>query len=177
MRAWLLTLLLLTVPLAGCTFDGDGLWAPERLTLTSATVQPGGTIPQQHTCDGADRSPPLSVGDLPPATETVAVVMMDQTGQAPEIGWVMWNVPTGPGYVDIPEDRVPHGASMGENSQSESTYAGPCPPAGEEHTYRVTAYAVDRSLTLDTGAPWEDVEDRLDGRAIAQGQILAPYAR
>lgn len=177
MRAWLLTFLLLAVPLAGCTLEGDGLWAPERLTVSSPTIQPGEMIPQQHACDGDDRSPPLSIGDLPPATETVAIVMVDRTGEAPPVGWVMWNIPTGPGYVDIPEDQVPHGATVGENSEGDTSYAGPCPPSGQEHTYRVTVYAVDRSLPIDQGASWEELEDHLDGHAIAQGHISAPYAR
>lgn len=177
MRAWLLALLAMTVPLTGCAFEGDGPWAPERLTVESATIQSGELMPQQHACDGDDRSPPLSVGDLPPATETIAVVMVDRTSDAPTVGWVVWNIPPGPGYVDIPEDQVPQAASMGENSEGDTAYAGPCPPSGQEHTYRFTVYAVDRSIPLDQGASWEALEDRLGGHAIAKGHISAPYTR
>ncbi len=177
MRPLLVACILMAVPLSGCALENGDLWAPDRLTVTSPTIQNEGEFPQQHACDGADRSPGLSVGDLPPGTQTVAVVLKDVSGNAPSVGWVMWNVPTGPTYVDIPEDRTPHQADVGTNSEGTMAYAGPCPPAGQEHTYRFTVYAVDRALNLDSGSTWDALEEHLQGRVIAQGHLSATYAR
>lgn len=170
MRAWILLVPLLTLPLAGCTV-GAGL------TVSSPTVQPGEPIPPQHTCDQNDRSPPLDVGSIPAEAKTLAIAMTDRTGEAPSVGWVVWNIQAGPGSVQVPEDRVPAGASVGTNSKGEQAYAGPCPPSGSEHTYRFTAYAVDRTLSLEDEATLEELKHRLEDRVLARGHLSAPSSR
>jgi hypothetical protein len=43
-----------------------------RLAFSTSAFEDGGTIPTEYTGAGADRSPPLSVGSVPEAAETLA---------------------------------------------------------------------------------------------------------
>ena len=42
--------------------------------LTSGAFAEGDDIPQQHTCDGEDLSPPLMWGDPPAGTVSLALI-------------------------------------------------------------------------------------------------------
>lgn len=171
MRAWLLSVCLLAVPAAGCALEGG------QLAVSSPTIQSGEPIPRQHTCDENARSPPIEVENLPPGTETVMLVMTDRTGEAPSVGWILWNIEPGPGYVQVPEGQTPSGASVGSNSEGARGYAGPCPPSGSEHSYRFSAYALDKALSVEDGASLDEVQDRRSGHVVAEGHLVAPYAR
>jgi phosphatidylethanolamine-binding protein (PEBP) family uncharacterized protein len=43
-------------------------------SLTSAAFAHQGAIPTKYTCEGADVSPPLTWGELPPATKSLALI-------------------------------------------------------------------------------------------------------
>lgn len=45
------------------------------LSLGSSDFSAGGSIPVEHTCDGADRSPSLSWPGMPAATKSLALVI------------------------------------------------------------------------------------------------------
>ncbi len=170
MRAWVLLVLVACAGTAGCALDG--------LVVSSPTVEEDSPFPRPHTCDENDRSPALEVGQLPSGTETVTVALTDLTGQAPEVGWIVWNIPAGPGSAHVPEGSVPDEARMGTNSEGALGYAGPCPPSGGgEHAYRFTAYALDRSLEIEEGATWEQVQASMEERVLAQGHLTASYSR
>jgi len=45
--------------------------------LTSSAFAVGGTIPRRHTCDGEDRSPPLSWTAPPTGSRSLALILDD----------------------------------------------------------------------------------------------------
>ncbi len=182
MRAWLVAVALLAAPLAGCTdTGGDGSLdgAPKSLELTSPTIQAGEPIPQEHACDGPNRSPALDVTNLPGGTESVVLIVDDP--DAPGIiftHWTVWNLTASGGVVSVPEGSVPAHAVQGKNSAGEVGYTGPCPPRDDgPHTYRFKAYAIDKAIDLDRGNQRSNLESQMRDHVLAWGELTAPYDR
>lgn len=87
------------------------------------------------------RSPALTVGGIPPGAAKITVRLTDL------------NMPTFTQGADVfvpPGGRIPPGTLP--------NYAGPCPPAGERHSFRFIVDALDAS-----------------GRIIATGQATRPF--
>ena len=67
--------------------------------LTSTAFKNGDSIPTSHTCEGADRSPPLAFEDVPPAAKSLVLIVDDPDApdpRAPKRTWVHWLVHAGP---------------------------------------------------------------------------------
>src|ERR1700754_3351108 len=100
--------------------------------LSSPAFKPGATIPQQHTCDGPDRSPPLTWTAPPAGTTAFALVCEDP--DAPGglwVHWVLWGIPAT--ATSLPEGVKPEptradGSRHGTNDFKKIGYNGPCPP-------------------------------------------------
>lgn len=186
------------VLLAGCSGgpggspygDGgtdDGTQEDSALTLTSPAFEDGATIPTRFTCDGADASPALDVGQVPDQAETLALIVDDPDAprEEPWVHWLIWDVPAT--AERIPEGYPPSGdggsfdqARQGANSFSSDDvrYRGPCPPEGHgEHRYRFTLHAVDTRLGLDGGADREALEAALDGHVLETTRLVGVYER
>lgn len=174
MRTLWVCLLLLGVGLTGCADS-------EPMTVTSPAFEPGGSIPQQFSCDGNETSPPIVFADLPQGTATVALVMEDldaTDGEESYVHWLVWNVPASGGSASIPEASVPREAVQGTNSAGEVGYAGPCPPSQDgAHTYDLVGYALDRSLSLEEGADRDGLEQAMRGYELGQGRLSVTYER
>ncbi len=178
MRAWLLAIALLAAPVTGCATDGGQ--GSGEVSVTSAVLQPGEPIPREYTCDGANRSPPTDVTGLPGGTETVALIVDDPDAprDEPFVHWLVWNVPASGGTAQFPEGSVPQQAVEGTNDADSVGYTGPCPPSQDgAHTYRFTAYALDRSLDTGEGAARDALESAMDGHVLDQGRLSATYDR
>jgi Raf kinase inhibitor-like YbhB/YbcL family protein len=115
------------------------------LALTSPMLTEGAMFPRDATCNGANRSLPLTWTGTPVGTLSYAVVLTDTTNNL--IHWVIYDIPQPLG--GLPEDvdktytptDVP-GAHQSKSYDMQVTgYLGPCPPA--MHTYRFTLYALD----------------------------------
>jgi len=151
--------------------------------LTSTAFADGSVIPVQHTCDGADRSPPLAWTGAPAGTATYALIVDDP--DAPAGTWVHWvlydlpatssalpeNVPK----IDSPKDLG--GAVQGKNDSRGLGYAGPCPPPGPPHRYFFKLYALSAKLGLKPGASKRDLEHAMNGRVLAAAQLMGKYGR
>ena len=53
------------------------------LTLTSQAFRQNGEIPPQHTCQGADVSPPLAWSGVPANTKSLALIVDDPDAPDP----------------------------------------------------------------------------------------------
>jgi Raf kinase inhibitor-like YbhB/YbcL family protein len=154
------------------------------LTATSSAFDYGGTIPTVHTCDGEDRSPPLSVSGVPNGTESLAILVDDpDAGTEPFVHWTCWNIP--PNVDSIPANRPaaetldgPAGAVQGTNDADEIGYAGPCPPEGEDaHRYRFIVFALDTTLDLEAGADSEAFQSAIEGHVVQSTLLTGTYER
>ncbi len=151
------------------------------LSLTSTAFTEGGTIPRDHTCDGADRSPPLSWSGVPAGTAVFALICDDP--DAP-VGtwdhWVIWDIPgdlTGLPEGVAPLDTLPDGARQGRNGWGTNGYRGPCPPRGKPHRYFFRLYALDASPGLRAGATKGQLLHAMEGHILAEAELMGRYGR
>jgi len=154
------------------------------LKLTSSAFSTGGNIPVEHTCEGADLSPPLSWNGIPAGTKGLALIVDDPDAPdpaAPRMTWVHWllyNLP--PAAAGLPEGVVPAalpaGTREGINDWKRTGYGEPCPPIGR-HRYFHKLYALD-TLLPDLERPSKvRLEKAMQGHVLAQAELIGFYQK
>ena len=125
------------------------------LALASAAFGPSQAIPERYACTGepAGTSPPLAWAGVPPGTVELALTMVDVSTPDQFVHWVVAGLD--PTLLGIDEGGVPEAAVEARNDSSEFGWFGPCPPAGETHTYLFTLYALTAAsgVAEGTGGP------------------------
>jgi len=145
-----------------------------KMKITSSAFQQGGNIPSKFSCDGANTSPPLEIGDVPSGAKSLVLIVDDP--DAPSglfTHWVVWNI--SPQTSTIAEGSTPKGV-QGTNDFGKSGYGGPCPPSGT-HRYYFKIFALDRELDLPFGAKRGQLDTAIKGHVIAQGELMGRYSR
>ena len=114
-------------------------FAPSSMQLTSPAFAPLGRIPQKHTGEGEDVSPPLAWSGAPQGTKSFALFCHDP--DAPLLTpaaygfthWVLYNIPAS--VTQLAEGE--RGYTSGANSFGKRGYGGPMPPEqhGVHHDY------------------------------------------
>ena len=171
MRVWLASVL--GIPLLG--------GAAMALTLTSSAFSPGDAIPTVHTCEGADKSPPLAWSDAPAGTKTFALVVDDPDAPdpaAPKQTWVHWVV------YDLPATAsslaagaaLPRGARVGRNDYGHDRWNGPCPPVGR-HRYFHKLYALDVALGDAGPLTKTALEKAMTGHVLQEADLVGTYQK
>ena len=154
------------------------------VSFRTASFTHGESIPEKFTCEGADVSPELTVGDVSDDAAALAVVVDDPDApHGPFTHWLLWNVP--PETVEIGEDvrRTEEvadldGARQGENDFGDVGYRGPCPPEGDDpHEYRFTLYVLESELDADAGSARPPVQEELDEKTTASAQFSGTFGR
>ena len=145
------------------------------LSLTSKAFKEGAPIPVVYTCDGADRSPPLSWKGVP--ADAGALVLISDDPDAPGRTWVHWVLYDVPASLDGLPENVSKVAVQGKNDFHKLGYGGPCPPPGPAHRYFFKLYALAAPLGLEPGASKGDIEQAISGRVLASAQLMGTYAR
>ncbi len=167
----LLALLLVSVPAAG----GGEVKKMGVLRISSPAFSHNGGIPERYTCDGADVSPPLVIGDVPAAARSLALIVDDPDAPVGTwVHWVVWNID--PGGREIGEGKIPARGIEGRNDWGRNGYGGPCPPSGA-HRYFFKLYALDTSLKLPSSGTKKDLERAMEGHIIARGELMGLYKR
>ena len=110
------------------------------IALTSTAFGPGGSIPLEHTCDGAGVSPPVAWGSVPEATVELAITVTDTDAN----GFVHWVVAgLAPDVQALAVGVVPDEAVEAKNDGGTVGWTGPCPPKQSgAHHYVFTLYAL-----------------------------------
>lgn len=156
--------LVAALALTGCAEAGTS-----EMNLTSSAFGPGDTIPAEHTCDGADTSPPLAWSDVPDGVAAFALLVTD-----PDAGgfvhWVLADIPADVRELPAGEgDRI---GVPGANGFGDTGWGGPCPPSGE-HRYEFRLYALSERIGLEQPT----ADDVRAAEAVATGELLGVYAR
>ena len=134
----------------------------------------GGAIDARFTCDGEDRSPTL-VWTAPPAgTVEMALVVTDDDAEG-FVHWVVAAIP--PTAGEVGEGGEITGAFAGRNSAGELGWSGPCPPAGETHTYRFALYALGQQAELPDDFTAADVLAVAGPSSIGRAESTGVYTR
>jgi Raf kinase inhibitor-like YbhB/YbcL family protein len=150
-------------------------------TLASPAFSPGGAIPRQHTCDGADQSPPLSWSNLPDGTKSLALIVEDP--DAPNgtfTHWVLFNIPPEPSELNsgvVKQTILPNGARHGRNDFRRGGYGGPCPPRGPAHRYVFRLLALDTPLTVTPGGAPSEIRAAATGHLLGEAELVGTYGR
>jgi Raf kinase inhibitor-like YbhB/YbcL family protein len=154
------------------------------LTLTSQAFRQNGEIPAQHTCQGADVSPPLEWSGVPENTKSLALIVDDPDAPdpaAPKMTWVHWvlyNIP--PTTTRLPDgaaaQALPGGTLEGVNDFKRAAYGGPCPPVGR-HRYFHKLYALDTVLPDLKGPSKAALEKAMQGHVLAHAELIGTYQR
>jgi Raf kinase inhibitor-like YbhB/YbcL family protein len=162
--------------------------APAALTVTSATLKAGETIPKDHTADGKNVSPALMWSGAPAATKQFAVILDDpdaQFGGQNFVHWVVYKIPAAAKglpaelAMDATLTAPPEiaGTIQGMSGFRRAGYRGPAPPPGKPHHYTFTVYALDADLPLAEGLTKADLMKAMEGHIVGQGALVAIYER
>ena len=151
------------------------------IQLTSSAFIEGSAIPVRYTCDGQDISPPLKWNNIPQGARSIALIADDPDAPAGTwVHWVLYNLPVT--VTELPQglptsENIPNGASQGRNDFRRIGYGGPCPPRGSPHRYFFKVYALDIELGLKPGATKGELLRAMEGRILAEGQLMGTYQR
>lgn len=152
----------------------NNFYAKHSMKITSEAFVSRGEIPALYTCDGENVLPPLSVAGIPDGAETLAIIVTDPDAMNGEwVHWVRFNIPIDTKEFAINEGEAPSGVS-GIGSGNNLKYEGPCPPNGE-HRYVFSVYALNASLSLDSGATKADVLKEMKGKLLDQSALVGVY--
>lgn len=143
MRRALLWLGLWLVPIAALAAQG--------FTLTSRTLEPGGSMPLTGVytrCGGGNVSPQLTWRDPPVGTRSYAVTMLDPDARGGFWHWIAFDISVGAHGLNAGAGTPHGGDATGDTVQLRNDfgsegYSGPCPPPGKPHHYVITVYALD----------------------------------
>lgn len=167
MRTKFVLLLLITIVL------GSSFAKRTAIVVTSSAFMQNAAIPTQYTCEGNQMSPPLKLSNIPPRTQSLALIVHDP--DAPMKGgfthWVMWNIPV---QEDIAENYK--AAMQGMNSAKQIGYTGPCPPTGT-HRYNFKIYALDTKLNLTDQTDKQALEKAMKGHILGEGTLTGMYKK
>jgi hypothetical protein len=154
------------------------------LKLTSTSFAEGSAIPVKFAYDGCgiaggmNVSPALAWTGPPAGTMSFALIVDDPDAALGGNAFVHW-VAYG---LLASRANLPEGASTNKPSDLKTTpndfgdmgYSGPCPPAGENHTYNFTLYALDQTIAQATSAA--DLKTKMMGhvreQAVYTGKFL-----
>jgi len=150
------------------------------ITVTSEAFAHEGMIPARYTCDGENISPGLAWENVPAQTQSIALISDDPDAPAGTwVHWVVWNIPADARSLpeNIPPDEsLPDGTMQGVSDFGRHGYGGPCPPSGT-HRYYFKVYALDKSLDLPANSNKKDLLKAMQGRILAEGQLMGKYKR
>lgn len=156
--------------------------ATSTFTLTSSAFANNASMPAVYTCDGEQKSPPLSIQGVPEGTVSLAL-LADDPDVPKELmpsgvfdHWVLYNIP--PDTIAIPEGGSV--GTVGVNTKGNAVYAAPCPPKQyepSEHRYIFTLYALSTKLDLPPGAKKAEVLAAINGHVLAEAQLIGRYKR
>ena len=150
------------------------------MKLTSKAFEHKGIIPSQFTCDGQDISPPLIWSEPPADTKSLALICDDPDAPGKTwVHWVVYNLP--PSCRSLPEavpggKKIASGGLQGISDFRKLAYGGPCPPGGT-HRYFFKIYALNRMLDLESGATKAELERKIKGHILEQGELMGYYSR
>jgi Raf kinase inhibitor-like YbhB/YbcL family protein len=152
------------------------------MKLGSSAFAANGSMPAQHTCEGANVSPPLAWTEAPHGTKSFALVVHDPDAPDPAapkrdwVHWIVYNLPASCAALGEAAVDLPTSARQGINDWDKPSYGGPCPPIGR-HRYFFELFALDTLLPELPGPKRGDVERAMQGHVLATASLVGTYQK
>jgi putative phosphoribosyl transferase len=152
----------------------------KHLMLTPVDFANGQGLSPQFTCDGPGTSPGLSWSNVPPGTQSFALVVHDPDAPSGDFAhWIVYDIPAN--TTGIPEGaaskgELPAGAVEGTNGRGSKGWTPPCPPSGTHH-YRFELYALDMRLPAMETATEPALFAAMRGHVLDRAQVVATYEK
>ena len=149
------------------------------LEFTCIGIDTDGKFPLENTGRGQDISPEFLIKNLSPEAKTLAITLEDLSHPIKEFThWLIWNIPAA--------DQVKSGISAGSHvpeldgacqgiGYGFHRYAGPKPPKGKTHTYRLTVYALDCEIQLSVHSTKRAFLKKAEGHTLQKGSMTAKF--
>jgi len=155
--------------------------AQSGFVISTSAFKPGGQIPAEYSCSGANRSPALTWSGAPTGVSSFALIVEDP--DAPNgtfVHWVVFNLP--PDATGIPADapktpKLGDGAMQGTNGADQVGYMGPCPPPGKVHHYHFELFALDSKLDSQSGIDASALRAAMQGHVKANTETVGTFER
>jgi len=153
------------------------------MQLTSPNFKNGQRLPDRFTLDFQNQSPPLEWSDVPAGTVEFALICEDP--DAPMGTWIHWVIYGIPSVVDhmnagIPKTPIVEDlgkAKQGKNDFGNLGYDGPRPPRGPQHRYFFRLFALKEPLDLKHGATASQLRKAMEGKILAEAELMGTYSR
>ncbi len=152
------------------------------LALMSPAFPPGGAVPAEYTCDGADISPPISWSGVPVGAQSLVLIVEDPDAPSGVFRhWAAYDIP--PTTTGLAQGYGPRRVAArfreARNDFGERYYGGPCPPKGHGvHHYHFRLLAISRPrLDLAPSASALDVRNAAQPYVIQQTELIGTYRR
>ncbi len=148
------------------------------LVLKSSAFDDGDLIPDRHTCDDADFSPPLAWSGVPEGTQSFAVAL--ENPDVPHGTWTHWllyDIPPGTDHLSewvLTQPQLLNGALQGMNDFGFVGYNGPCEQSST-HTYVFTLFALDSMLDVAPGIPTSELKVAMKGHVLDTAKLSCTY--
>ena len=156
--------------------------SPSPIKVASPAFEPNGEIPYKYSDYGEKSSPELTIGNLPPGTVTLALLLEDPDAPVkPFVHWILFNVPPDrthlreamPGEMRL---RDLGDANQGLNTRGSVGYFGMRPPyADPAHHYHFQVFALDTKLNAAPGADRPTVLAAMKDHVLASGEVVGTF--
>ncbi|ORV64742.1 hypothetical protein AWC06_05810 [Mycobacterium fragae] len=158
------------------TTSSSSAAGPAKFAVSSPAFADNAQVPVEYSCKGRNVPPPLRWQNVPPGTESLALVVDDPDAPAGlYVHWVVTGIP--PSTTEIGEGPLPGGASVSLNSSGKAEYFGPCPPAGSGvHHYRFQLYALNKPLKLVATTPAREATQTIANAAVADTRTVGLFS-
>jgi hypothetical protein len=146
----------------------------KSLTVSSDAFKPNAAIPAEYTCEGGEKTPPLSWSGVPSDAKSIAILVEDP--DAPKgtfTHWIVTNIPPSESSLSA-NGALPQGAVAAKNDKGATGYAAPCPPSGTHH-YHFHVFALDK--TLAQPATRAAFMNEIKGHVLAQGELVGTVSK
>jgi phosphatidylethanolamine-binding protein (PEBP) family uncharacterized protein len=148
-----------------------------QLAVSIPVVGANHLLPKRYTCDGADISPAVRWGRLPPGTVEVAVFVIDVSLNDGRyfFDWALTGLK--PGQHEVSVGKLPAGALVGRNSFGSVNYSMCVPKGHYEENAIVNVFALAHPLAARRGFDPEAVWNEAKRSPAASGTAGWRYDR
>ena len=132
----------------------------------------GGKFPIENTGRGQDISPEFIIRNLNTNAVTLMITLEDLSHPIKGFThWIIWNIPA----TSKIEKAISKGKYVSDIGATQGVaygmhkYAGPKPPRGKTHKYRITVYALDCSIDLSANKRKKHFLKKVENHILQKG--------